>query len=301
MKTIIVGILVYLLLLLVVTTAPANSTNPYLDAEIAQPFGGQNSHGTFAWEQDRDIWLKKKSTKRKVIKKRAQIKKLKKKAEKPYTTKQYVKKYVEKQRAKKRARKKEFYEVKPKKKIYAKPSPIYDAPESKPQIKAALPPPISNVVPTQEELYEEPTLLYDPEADETPLLYNEGPGVVKPYQLSILEKIREWWNSLKRTENKEELDFLTQKKESVSIVSVVKDWYATAMAKFVKKKVEPEKKIEVAEVNPCGVIRWMVPDDISSIGLRILNRDGTVASQFTISNYITVRPGQSFQLVPRCQ
>lgn len=294
MKTIIVGVFVALLLLLVAIT-PANSATRYVE----EPFGGVNLLG----EAGKDVksWVprhvpdrsyQRKYKKPKYAKSINQAKKRKvKKAKKSGV----IRRYVEKQRAKKRARKKEFYEVKP-----TRSEPTYSAPVSKPQIKAAMPPPIPEIAPAKETLYEEPTLLYDPESDETPLTFHEGPGVVKPYQPNIFERIRQWWNSRKRADKKEELDFLTQKREGVSIVAVVKDWYNTAMAKFTKKKEVPEK-VEVAEADPCGVIRWMVPNNISSIGLRILNRDGSVASQFTISNYITVNPGQSFQLVPRCR
>ena len=344
------------LLLLAIPEHGMATSNPYLDAEIAQPFGGQAAHGTFAFEQDREIWLKKKhnaatryvpepfggrnllgpegadvkswvprevpSKRRKVIKRQSQIKKLNKAAKK---------KPLYKRIFKKRKAKKEFYDEKPVRKHRPKRvrthTPRKEFYDVKPTRQKSVPPPEvikEEKTPTviqEPEIYEEPSIDYEPERDETPLLYHENPGAVKPYQPSLWEKIKEWFSNRKfrqpnfldvpakqssalistKPSKNDGLDFLTKKENHVSIITVIKDWIKTGFTKITKKNVDVAAVEKVEEVDPCGVIKWEVPTGISSLGLRILNSDGSLSNQFTISNYISIRAGQKFLLVPRCR
>jgi hypothetical protein len=312
MKTIIVGVFVALLLLLV-AIAPADSATRYVE----EPFGGVNLLG----EAGKDVksWVPrtvpdhkyKKYKKKTYAKKINEVKRRKKAAKKKSVIKTYIKKQVAKQRAKKKARK-EFYDVKP---SVVKPRP--------PSIKSAAIPAIPELAP-RNTIEEEPVLEYDAETDETPLVYNDGYGVVRPRQPNFWDKIKEWWSGRKMQRNfstpKDDLDFLEQRnstplwswggqkeeleflkpKPKYDIIAELKEWF-NGLTKSVQETVIPEKKVEVAEADKCAPITWEVPTNISSLGLRIINPDGSVSNQMNISSYLSIRPHQKFQLIPRCR
>lgn len=260
------------------------TSNPYLDMEIAQPFGGKNAHGTFAWEQDRDIWLKKKSTKRKVIKKRAQIKKLAKKT-KPKATKTYTPKKKTVYSRTKEYVKKKYTAIKKAvtpKKVQAKElkavAPATMAPTAAPA------PELKNEI---EEPATAPIIDYDPTQDETPLMYNEEGGVIKPRGLTLWERVKKFFG----VKPKQSKIFTPSNNAPVEVTENI------------PPPVLKPKGVAVPEAPPnsCKRFVWNVPDNIVGVVLEVRDPNGNLTRQITISNYISIKPEQTFELIPKCR
>lgn len=326
-----------IVILLVVAAAAATARpNPTLQLLRPQNYIGDSSFSTEGFNHNTEPYFypdKGRKYKREIYAKQInQVQKRKRVAQekKALDFQKRAKKYIA--RHKKRE---EFYDKKPTRTMKA--PPINTVRSSVLPSVEARQPQVEDLT-SKEEIYEEPALEYNAQDDETPLLYEEPGALVKPYEPTLWEKIKLWFSNkkFKRQDDflvepekahkiswprlnlqKEKLDFLTPKQKGVSIVDTVKTWWARLrewLINLFPKKTEPpppaveqptpkDTTEEIIEKKPdaCAPFAWTVPNNIAGLGLRILNGDGTLSNQFNISSYLSIRPGQKFQLVPRCR
>jgi hypothetical protein len=50
----------------------------------------------------------------------------------------------------------------------------------------------------------------------------------------------------------------------------------------------------------CPPLQWTVPDGVRSVNVRIKEPNGQTKNSYTITDYISMEPGQTVELIPNC-
>jgi len=50
----------------------------------------------------------------------------------------------------------------------------------------------------------------------------------------------------------------------------------------------------------CPPLQWTVPDGVRSVNVKIKEPNGQTKNSYTITDYISMEPGQTVELIPNC-
>jgi hypothetical protein len=96
----------------------------------------------------------------------------------------------------------------------------------------------------------------------------------------------------------------------VSVAACGATWltlqFAPALAPFITPVITSITKTitTTEEESPpppaCPPIKWTVPDGVRSVNVKIKEPNGQTKNSYTITDYISMEPGQTVELIPNC-